>query len=365
MAIFLHQRYAQQLFGQGHEIATHTTNHVGTPSREEISGVYTMLNSFAGVPRDKLKGFRTPFLKYNTASFANLYSSGNFLYDSSIQHDPIRSGVWPYTLDFGPVVACATGECNGDFKFPGLWEVPMYTLLNPDNSENSPMDPNPVGLINDEQTFELLKSNFLRNYNGNRIPMGIYLHAVQMKSDAIRDFIAWTRTTYPDVYWVNNQQLLSWINNPTDIAGSLKNPALDCLTPATDPSNKEVCDGVDNNGDGLIDDGLVQNCAFTENGGVYFQTCFGCPSKPPTVADPAPARQTPGRTPVGADSCPNQGTFDPLAGTCVALKRMAKAVPQNGGQGSTESAKKAASSEIPKSLSLFLMMFAGAFALFA
>jgi hypothetical protein len=61
---------------------------------------------------------------------------------------------------------------------------------------------------------------------------------------------------YNDVYWISNQKLIAWMKNATDIDGALRSPELDCLMPATDPSNKEICDGIDNNGDGTIDEGL-------------------------------------------------------------------------------------------------------------
>jgi hypothetical protein len=198
----------------------------------------------------------------------------------------------------------------------------MYSLLNPDGSVNAAMDPNPVGSITYEKTLELLKSNFLQRYDGNRLPFGIYLHAAFMVPDAIRDFVEWTQENYKDVYWVNNQQLLAWMVNPTDISGSLTNPALDCLLPAVDPSNQEVCDGIDNNGDGNIDEpSMINSCAYPDQR-VWFRTCFNCPQVPPTVQQPIPPA-TGGRKAV-SNSCPDGGTFDPVTGSCLALKRLKK-----------------------------------------
>lgn len=250
-------------------------------------------------------------------------SLNSFLYDSSIEHFPTDFGFWPYTLDYGVPVTCGSGTCEGDFKFPGLWEVPMYSLLNPDGSLNAAMDPNPVGVITYEKTMELLKNNFLLRYNGNRLPFGIYLHAAFMIPEAIRDFVEWTQSNYEDVYWVNNQQLLSWMVNPTDVSGSLTNPALDCLLPAVDDSNQEVCDGIDNNGNGNTDEpNLVNSCAYPEQK-VWFKTCFNCPQQPPSVAQPIPPPQNNARKTVST-SCPNAGTFDPVSGNCIGLKRMEK-----------------------------------------
>jgi hypothetical protein len=313
----------QQLYGQGHEIATHTVNHIPRPSLKEVVSAREMYSAFGGIPKDKINGFRAPTLNYTTETFDHLYTSG-FLYDSSMQYHPVTAGVWPHTLDFGPVVNCVTGDCNGNFAFPGLWEVPMYTLLNPDGSLNSPMDPNPVGAITKEAALELLRDNFKKRYEGDRLPMGVYSHAAAMNAEAIAEFVTWTQKEYKDVYWVNNQQLLAWVNNPTDVTGSLKNPALDCQMPAKDPNNKEICDGVDNDNNGEIDTGLVRSCAF-QSAGAYFSTCFGCPVDAPTVDNPTPpqAQEASVRFRI-QNVCSNDGVFDPMTGNCETLKRMAK-----------------------------------------
>ena len=111
--------------------------------------------------------------------------------------------------------------------------------------------------------------------------------------------------------------------NPTDVSGSLTNPALDCLLPAVNPSNREICDGIDNNGDGNIDEpNLVKSCQYPDEK-VWFKTCFNCPQKPPSVQEPVPPPQWPIRQTVST-SCPNSGTFDPITGQCVQLKRIEK-----------------------------------------
>jgi hypothetical protein len=92
---------------------------------------------------------------------------------------------------------------------------------------------------------------------------------------------------YNDVYWISNQKLIAWMKNATDIDGALRSPELDCLMPATDPSNKEICDGIDNNGDGTIDEGLQNECYYAAIK-ASFNTCYGCPSQYPDVNSPTP-----------------------------------------------------------------------------
>jgi hypothetical protein len=160
----------QTLYGLGHEIATHTVNHAAQPGLAEVQGARTILNTFAGVPKNQITGFRAPFLNTTKDTFKHVKDAG-MAYDSSTTHMYVDQGIWPYTLDYGAANTCSPGSCEQPFAVPGLWEIPMALLLNKDGSINSPMDPQPIGRITTEETIELLKSNFLRHYNGNRSPM--------------------------------------------------------------------------------------------------------------------------------------------------------------------------------------------------
>jgi hypothetical protein len=130
------------------------------------------------------------------------------------------------------------------------------------------------------------------------------------------------------VYWVNNQQLLAWMKNPTNIADSITNPELDCVMPAQDASNPEICDGIDNNGDGTIDKGMSSSCYYPA-AGASFSTCFGCPPNIPSVNTPIPlaANYTPNWIP--DNGCPNQQAWDPQNGVCVNVVRKSKEAIRN------------------------------------
>lgn len=261
--------HVQRMYSLGHEIATHTMNHVNQAPLNEVTGAVDALNLFAGIPRSQIKGFRQPFLNFSSDSFQNV-KNAQLLYDSSITIGDSVVGTWPYTLDNGPYTDCGGRSCPGNLA--GLWEIPMYVLKNPDGSLNAVMDPNLVQPTTESvqsvnHIYNLYKTNFFNHYNSNsRLPFGIYLHAAVSVSlsnhmEALikfRDFTA----EYEDVYWINNQQLLNWIQAPTDITGALTSAALDCLMPATDPSNQEICDGIDNTGNGKIDEGLQTECYY-------------------------------------------------------------------------------------------------------
>ncbi|KAJ3156809.1 hypothetical protein HDU86_003575 [Geranomyces michiganensis] len=324
-------RYVSYLYSMGHEIGVHTVNHVENAPAAEIQASQQAINAFAGVPMNQLVGFRHPFLAYNGASFNGLAGLGTFLYDSSMPEDSKTSNFWPYTLDNGPAVGCVSGTCDGPFRYPGLWEIPMNTLLNADGTENSPMDPNPVpggaaGEPTAAEIFELLKANFLRRYNGDRAPMGIFIHAatqiaVPARTAGFLQFFKWTQDTYPnDVYYVNNQQLLSWMLNPTDLATSKGSPTLGCRLPAIDPSNPEICDGINNKVRGDVptaDVGMIDSCAFPPD--AYWSTCYGCPNKSPNITEAVPTR-TGTRALVPAAGC-GAGVWDPVGAKCVTVSR--------------------------------------------
>ena len=80
------------MYSSGHEIATHTINHVGDPPLGEMSGAVQAVSAFGGVPLSKLVGFRTPFLLYSRNTYANLITAGTFKYDSSM---PMNYGAIP------------------------------------------------------------------------------------------------------------------------------------------------------------------------------------------------------------------------------------------------------------------------------
>ena len=85
-----------------------------------------------------------------------------------------------------------------------------------------------------------------------------------------------------DVWFVTNQQLLQWMKIPVK-ASELNNQSyLKCQQPII---NKEICNGLDDNGNGQMDEGLTNDCNF---GTTTFKTCFNCPSTAPTVDHPIP-----------------------------------------------------------------------------
>lgn len=58
------------------EIATHTVHHVANPNASEIVGAREWLNETAGIPKEKVVGFRAPYLIFNLEQRAILQKNG-------------------------------------------------------------------------------------------------------------------------------------------------------------------------------------------------------------------------------------------------------------------------------------------------
>ncbi len=115
---------------------------------------------------------------------------GPIEWDSSISEDntnpfvPGSAGygtdhIFPYTLDDGIKQSCSAGggTCDNKKKLPGLWEYPMTFLYDKENNTiGDGMDPAPQS---GQTVQQILKMNFERHYNGNRAPLGIFLHGGQ------------------------------------------------------------------------------------------------------------------------------------------------------------------------------------------
>ncbi|KAI8808379.1 hypothetical protein BJ742DRAFT_279066 [Cladochytrium replicatum] len=327
------------LWNQGNEIAIHTVNHpdlgLNAANREaEITASRYIINQLGGIPRSKLSGFRAPFLSYNRDVFAILRAN-NFTYDSSVAIDATVAGYWPHTLDYGmpyEPVGCVSCGAGSSLVFPGLWEIPMYNLMTNTSTLWSTMDPvidNTASQQSYDQALNYLKFSFDLHYK-KKLPFGLYQHIAQLiawgaevqlkKTDMLKAFVAYTQT-FPDVWYLTNQQLLQWMQSP--VPASKMVSFLPCVLPPVDPSNPEICDGIDNNRDGAADTGLLNTCGGGSTPWLStFQTCYDCPSVMPNISS-VPFMYTGARARVSVpdNGCPGTQSWDPVGGKCVELKR--------------------------------------------
>lgn len=225
-------RLVHQLHASGHEIAVHTMTHTTGAETDfdtwirEIEGCREALHRYAAIPRKDLRGFRSPFLAYNPATFEALSALG-FEYESSL---PEKVGnlsadganfIWPYTLQDGIKQVPNTGT-PPEKPYPDLMTVPMW--------DSVPIGASPLTDVMDPQGEynELLaefKENFTQRYEGNRAPWGLWLHAAPWfgtvdpaeraeRVDLLNEFLEWALEK-PDVWVVGMGDMADWVRHPT------------------------------------------------------------------------------------------------------------------------------------------------------
>lgn len=243
----------------GHEVGIHTMTH-GTDETvdlsrwvSEISGCRDALADRLSIPKADIQGFRTPYLRYNSATYDALYQLG-VLYDCTISHEiyphsqiaPYKNYPWPYTLHNGLI---KTGTLQGADNIvgihKGLWQMPVYTIVLTTNGhpQYTGFDSSIWPLVTDIKFLELLKLNLDIRIDGaagsqsNRAPMTVGLHTDyyseindkdnvnlspissrwEARRKVIEDFIVYALTK-PEVRFVTNQQIIQWMRNPVGLS---------------------------------------------------------------------------------------------------------------------------------------------------
>ena len=258
----------QRAFAAGHEIGNHTQNHEhGTPFtvaqwQAEMKACDDTFTA-AGIPREAIVGFRTPFLEYNSATFAALAATGR-RYDTSIEEGDASGQdgtnfLWPYTLDAGSPgnagsFAADSGKRVGNH--PGLWEIPIHVFLVPADAECAQYgvkpglrarigtnlklsygggDGAPVEKItgldwnvleaakcDGPEFLAILKYTLDHRLAGNRAPFMVGGHTALYPADkpdrrkAIEDFVTYALSK-PEVRFVTGTQLVDWLRAPAAV----------------------------------------------------------------------------------------------------------------------------------------------------
>ena len=231
----------RELHIAGHEIGDHSVSHRmpqswwGTATRDqwqqEMGGQLDNLVERGQVPRDQVRGARSPYLELGADRQFSVLSDLQFRYDSTFMtgpysEDPTKpySPAWPFTLDFPPYpyIFCDSKNCPTS-QYPGMWEVPLNRWMGLDHQACSMMDACASQGTTKEDTLKYMWNNFNRHYKGNRAPFGIFLHPVwfdrgEHRFPAMVDFIDGLLKT-PNVYIVTVNQALDWMQSPTNSSG--------------------------------------------------------------------------------------------------------------------------------------------------
>lgn len=129
----------QQRWARGDEIAAHTVMHkeLNTSLHPaevdvEILGSRAYLVFECGIPKEDVVGWRSPYLTTNPISRRLVYKAG-YLYESSVLYAPKKPEqlIFPFTLHAGmPEQFCdpVWRPCEGNESYPGLWEIPIWSL---------------------------------------------------------------------------------------------------------------------------------------------------------------------------------------------------------------------------------------------
>jgi len=192
-----------QYWQMGHEMGSHSITHrtdlnywkgMNVDSwTKEIEGMRQMITQFAAIPKEDIKGWRSPFLQMGADEMFTALYQLNFTYDCSwasrdYGYLNMDSGLFPYTLDYASVQDCEIEPCP-TCSYPGLWVQPMLDLEDNWFGAN-PLDPDhgfPCSMLDgcvfidedsdEEDVKDMLMRNFNRAYTGTRAPFGLYMHA--------------------------------------------------------------------------------------------------------------------------------------------------------------------------------------------
>jgi hypothetical protein len=281
---YTNYRHVQKLWNDGHEIAIHSITHKQPELWwtfnatmedwfDEFAGMANIVNRFAGIPLDELRGTRVPFLRVGWNTQFIMMKEFGFLYDSSMVAPRSDPPLWPFTLDYR-----IPHKCHGSRQrcpsrsFQGTWEM----IMNPFDIEGhicAMVDSCPTHLSEDE-VYSMFMENFNRHYKTNRAPFGLYFHTIWFKEKQnfkvllrfLDDLIG-----NKDVWFVTNYQAIEWMRTPTPISQLANFEPWKC--------KKDIEPN-------LIACNHPKSCKLASRqvkGERYLHTCFDCPDVYPWV----------------------------------------------------------------------------------
>jgi len=81
-----------------------------------------ILTRFANISGDEVIGMRAPYLKPGRNSQYEVLQDFGFVWDSSVGVPPVKTPLWPYTLDYSIPHKCKAETCPTR-SFPGMFNV--------------------------------------------------------------------------------------------------------------------------------------------------------------------------------------------------------------------------------------------------
>lgn len=202
------------------EIGTNTMDNIGFPDLNQIQSAIQYLHTECNIPIEELRGFRAPYNQYDIETLETLANLG-IMYDASVpmcdnednDNEYGSDYQWPFTFDEDSIDDIESCDDVIEFDDPiiginsshYLWEVPMYTHYYDEDLTTKSILMDYWGDVK-----LLFETNLQRRLNGNRAPMGIYLHASWMQSNG-PILVNWVQSVierYDDVHFVTTYELL-------------------------------------------------------------------------------------------------------------------------------------------------------------
>lgn len=225
-------------YDKGIEIGIHSINHTLQKTRDTLlyqaSQQMNNIINLAGIPRDDILGWRSPYLETAGDIQVEVLQQLGFKYDISylnrifdvkltpeVTISPSPS-LWPFTLDSGGLpFTCIYDQCPKN-AYTDFWIVPMNSFVDIKNKSICPMVDDCTNMPkNSAEVYEYVWNNFKVNYFGNRAPFGLHLHPSwflkeKFSLDGLDKFIR-EMLKLKDVYIVSVKKMLDWVQHPTSL----------------------------------------------------------------------------------------------------------------------------------------------------
>jgi len=231
-----------------------------------VNSLRNYVEEFTPLKKEDIIGFR---FKGNEKLKSNIYHDIcelEYLYDSSFSTSPLTN-IWPFTLDYGfPIEINPKLTVSG--VYPGLWEIPIYELLNLNDTPFSISDSN-NDFDDDDHLLKILQYNFLNfHYDLKRIPYTLSLSEEwldqEKKIETLNKFLKWiVSETGNNTYFITYSQLIEWMKNPVGLSN-------------INSSNLFQCE--DNNNNRKMSCDNPNHCSYKA---ASFKTCKECPIQNP------------------------------------------------------------------------------------
>jgi hypothetical protein len=226
----------QDLHRLGHEIGVFSITNAEEPKYwtdgnydtwlGEMAGARLIVERFANITDGSVVGVRAPYLRVGGNEQFNMMTDQFFLYDSSITAPLGAIPIWPYTLQYRMPHKCHGNAKQCPSRSHEIWEMPINEL---DRRDDPNFDEQLTGchlvsscsnIYYKDQFRSLLTHNFLRHYESNRAPLSLsfdpsWLISNKGFDDVLSEWMTFILTTYSDVYFTTEIQVIQWMQNPT------------------------------------------------------------------------------------------------------------------------------------------------------